>query len=86
MTFHFLPSLLVANLGTWRAARRPGAEASALLRHGVPTGDVVERALLGAVRELVLPGFARLGFETSALQARLARDGFRRVAWASCSS
>jgi hypothetical protein len=80
----WLPALLVLNLSMWRAAKRPGPERGLLARHGVPPADVVERALLGAVRELVLPGLARLGFETDALRTRLERDGFHATAWVGC--
>jgi hypothetical protein len=80
----WLSALLVANLSMWRAAKRPGPDQQLLARHGVPPADVVERALLGAVRELVLPGLARLGFETAALRSRLDRDGFHATAWVSC--
>jgi len=59
----WLPSLLASNLAMWRAIRRPGPEALGLARHGVLSSAAVERALTGAVRELIVPGLARFGLE-----------------------
>jgi hypothetical protein len=64
----WLPSLLAANLAMWRAIPRPGAEAHGLVRHGLVPADTVERALFGAVRDVILPGFARFGLRLPALQ------------------
>ena len=64
----WLPSLLATNLAMWRAIPRPGAEASALAPHGLVPADAVERALFGAVRDVILPGFARFGLRLPALQ------------------
>jgi hypothetical protein len=64
----WLPSLLASNLAMWRAIPRPGPEARSLARHGMVPGEAVERALFGAVRELIVPGFGRFGFELPKLQ------------------
>lgn len=57
----FIPSLLASNLAMWRAIPRPSLDGDELSRHGMLSGDGVERALTTAVRELILPGLARLG-------------------------
>jgi hypothetical protein len=64
----WLPSLLAANLAMWRAIPRPGAEAQALAQHGLVPADSVESALFGAVRHVILPGFARFGLRLPALR------------------
>jgi hypothetical protein len=65
----WLDSLVHANLKMWRTAPRPYTNDPALHRHGAPPAEAVERALLGAVRELVIPGLAHFGLPTRALQS-----------------
>jgi len=59
----FLPALLASNLAMWRAIPRPSPGDGELSRHGVLSGDEVEDALGVAVRELIVPGLARFGFQ-----------------------
>jgi hypothetical protein len=72
----WLDSLVYANLKMWRDARRAAVTDPALHRHGAPPAQAIERALLGAVRELIIPGLARFGLPTRALEIWLA-DGAR---------
>jgi hypothetical protein len=80
----WLPSLLFSNLAEWRAAERPGSARPVLDQHGIPSRSAVEQALLGAARELILPGLERLGFETRALAAWIERNGVRAPSSAHC--
>jgi len=75
----WLGGLLAANLGMWRRSPRPYPTDPKLTRHGAPREDDVERALVGALRDLVLPGFERVGLETGALRAWLARGAPTRT-------
>jgi hypothetical protein len=68
----WVDSLVRANLAMWRAAQRPYAEDVVLHRHGAPPAHAVERALVGAVRDLVIPGLAHFGLPTSSLEAWVA--------------
>jgi hypothetical protein len=50
-----------ANLATWR--RRPAVPPSAALAmRGCPAWEVVDRAVLVAIRDLIFPGFERAGY------------------------
>lgn len=68
----WLDSLVRANLEMWRAAPRPYTDDPVLHRHGAPPAQAVEQALLGAIRELIIPGIAHFGLSTRALEAWLA--------------
>lgn len=72
----WLMPLARANLKTWRETLRPSGSsqrsAEALAAHGVPPADVIEAALVGALRDLIVPGFARVGVATGATEAWLA--------------
>lgn len=59
-----LPRMCVANLRMWRAPRGV-PEGPELAAHGAPPPESVERGLLVAFRELVVPGFASIGVETA---------------------
>lgn len=71
----WLPSLVQANLAMWRTAPRPYPTDPELHRHGAPSATVVEDALTGALHQLILPGFARLGVPTDDLRASLVSAG-----------
>ncbi len=67
----WLPRLARANLRIWRASPRPAALTDAVVAHGHPPPDVLEAALLAATRELIVPGCASLGLDTSEVTAWL---------------
>jgi hypothetical protein len=60
-----------ANLKMWRDTPRPYSSDAVIHQHGAPPADAVERALLGAVSELMIPGFERFGLPTEALRGWL---------------
>jgi hypothetical protein len=68
----WLLSMVRANLQMWRSAPRPYPSAPALHRHGAPPAGAVEDALLGAVRDLIIPGLEHFGVPTQDLEAWLA--------------
>jgi hypothetical protein len=58
----WLPELIAANLVAWR--RRPRYPITpALVAHGCPAWDAVDAAVVAAIDELLLPGFARAGVQ-----------------------
>ncbi len=60
----WLLPIVRANLRVWRETR-PSQRASDLLAaHGAPPADVIDAALVGSVRELIVPGLVRLGLPT----------------------
>jgi hypothetical protein len=69
----WLDSLVHANLAMWRKAPRPYTSDAALHRHGAPPAEIVESALLGAIRELIIPGLAHFGLPTRSLASWLGR-------------
>jgi len=68
----WLDSLVHANLKMWRDTPRAAATDPALHRHGAPPAQAIELALVGAVRDLIIPGLARFGLSTRALEVWLA--------------
>ena len=56
----WLPHLIDQNLAAWRDRPRR-AITDALVEHGCPYWDDVDRAVVAAISELLLPGFASLG-------------------------
>lgn len=68
----WLPSLVRANLKMWRDTARPYSADPVVHRHGAPPADAVEKALLGAISDLVIPGLERFGLPTGPLHAWLA--------------
>lgn len=53
------------NLRIWRTRTSPSeASPDVLAAHGAPPIDVIDEALVGAVRDLVIPGFDALGIDT----------------------
>jgi hypothetical protein len=68
----WLDSLVYANLKMWRDTPRAAATGPALHRHGAPPPQVIEQALLGAVRDLIIPGLARFRLPTRSLELWLA--------------
>jgi hypothetical protein len=69
----WLFDMLSANLKMWRDAERRYAVDAALFGHGSPPRVVVERALLGALRKLIIPGLSRFGMQTEGLHEWLAQ-------------
>lgn len=68
----WIDSLVRANLEMWRESEREYPSDPALHRHGSPPAEVVESALLGAVRDLIIPGLAHFGIPTHSLRTWLA--------------
>jgi hypothetical protein len=62
----WLPSMIAANLRAWRE-RAAAPERAALIENGTPSFAAGDRAIVGALRDLLRPGFARLGFDVGAL-------------------
>lgn len=60
-----LLSLTRANVKMWRDTPRLYPSSPALVEQGALSRELIEGALLAAVRELVAPGFAALGFDVS---------------------
>jgi hypothetical protein len=60
----WLVPLVRANLKMWRETPRPYPTDPALHRQGAPSEQAVASALLGAIRDLVIPGFSRFGIAT----------------------
>jgi len=65
----WLAPMAVANLRMWRDAARIYPDD--LAAHGAPPAEVVEDALLIAFRDLVIPGFATVGLDVTALTSWL---------------
>lgn len=60
-----LLALTRANLKMWRDTPRRYPSSPALEEQGALSKELIESAVLAAIRELVAPGFAALGFDTS---------------------
>jgi hypothetical protein len=64
------------NLAIWRDAPRAPAgaavDAGEMTAHGAPPADVIDDALVTAVRDLILPGFRQAGVDARAVEAWLA--------------
>jgi len=56
----WLPELVAMNLAAWRARPRY-AVTPAIVAQGCPSWDAVDAAVVGAIDDLVLPGFALVG-------------------------
>lgn len=64
----WLDSLVYENLRMWRTAPRLVPTDCELYAHGAPPADAIEQALLGAIRDLIIPGLAYFGLPTRALE------------------
>ncbi len=63
----WLPELCALNLRAWRdRPQRPISDA--LPAHGCPRWDEVDATVLAAIKDLVVPGFARLGIDVAPAQ------------------
>jgi hypothetical protein len=60
----WLPALVRANLKMWRISARPYPADPVLHAHGAPPAETVERALLDAIRLLIIPGLAHFDLPT----------------------
>lgn len=67
----WLPALLDGNLRAWRNRPRR-AIGPALVAHGCPRWDDVDRAVTDAIDDLLIPGFERAAVDTRAARAWLA--------------
>jgi hypothetical protein len=65
----WLPALLRANIREWRTADRGYPSDPTLVAQGALSQELLEGALLGALRELILPGLRHLGIATGELDA-----------------
>ena len=70
MTPWLLP-MVRANVRIWRETRRSHLKDDVLAGHAAPPPAVLDGALLGAVRDLIVPGLARLEMPTDAIIAWL---------------
>jgi hypothetical protein len=68
----WLPALVQANLKMWRDSPRCYSDERLLNAHGAPPGNIVEQALLNAIRQLIIPGLEHFGLPTAALHHWLA--------------
>lgn len=64
----WLPALVAANLHAWRQRPRH-AITSALVAQGCPAWDDVDTAVVAAIDELLVPGFALAGVDTGPIRA-----------------
>ena len=69
-----LLSLVRANRKVWRETPRSEPTADALLGHGALSAELIDQAVLVAIRDLVIPGFDQAGFEVAPI-ARWLRAG-----------
>lgn len=65
----WLVPMVAANVRMWRAADRHAPSDASLIAHGAISPDLVDEALAIALRDLVLPGFAHVGVDTTPLVA-----------------
>jgi hypothetical protein len=64
------------NLRVWRReTSEQSYEDPVFARHGAPLRSAVEKALVGALREIIVPGLTRAGLKTGELIAWLHNDG-----------
>ncbi len=68
----WLLGMAKGNLKMWRTSPRPYPSSARLHAQGAPSAHTVEDALLSAMRDLIIPGLARLALPTEALRAWLA--------------
>jgi hypothetical protein len=68
----WLLPLARANIRLWRETPRPYDESPVYTAHGAPTAGAAEGSLVTALRDLMIPGFARLGLPTARLEAWVA--------------
>jgi hypothetical protein len=67
----WLPQMLRANLKMWRDSPRDYPSNAELAAQGAPTETIVEQAIKGAVRDLIVPGFESVGFSMNEVHAWL---------------
>jgi hypothetical protein len=60
----WLLPIVRANVRVWRETRRGHADDEVLAGHGAPPSDALDSSLLVAVKDLIVPGLARLGLPT----------------------
>lgn len=68
----WLPALGRSNLRMWRESPRDYPATADFVTQGAPSGELIESALLRALRDLILPGFEALALPTAPLAAWLA--------------
>ncbi len=67
----WLPGLVRASVVMWRTTPRPDVDDPGLASHGMMSPSVIEAAVLEAAKEILAPGFAHLGLDTTGLVAWL---------------
>lgn len=64
----WLPAIVRGNLKMWRETPRLYATSVAVVEQGALPAERTEATLLGAIRDLIIPGFDRLGLSTVELR------------------
>ena len=68
----WVPALARSNLRMWRESPRDYPATPDFIAKGAPSGELIEGALLRALRDLILPGLQALALSTGSLSAWLA--------------
>lgn len=68
----WLPALGRANLRMWRESPRDYPATADFIHQGAPSGELIEAALMTALRDLIVPGFEALSLPVEPLAAWLA--------------
>lgn len=63
----WLPALAKANLRMWRESPRDYPATLDFVAQGAPSGELIESALMAALRDLIVPGFETLGLPVQKL-------------------
>jgi hypothetical protein len=71
-TAPWLLPIVRANVRIWRETRRPHEDTTLLAGHGAPSHEALDAAIVGAVKDLIVPGLARLGLPTGPITDWLA--------------
>jgi hypothetical protein len=69
----WLPALARGNLKMWRQTPRSYATSPEMIAHGALSAETMEQTLLGAFRDLIIPGFERLQMSTGDIAAWVQR-------------
>ncbi len=64
----WLFALVHGNMRTWRDTERAYPSDDSLVAHGAISRSLLERALQLALRDLIIPGFKQLGFDTAEIE------------------
>jgi hypothetical protein len=69
----WIQPMMAANLRQWRD-RASLTPSETLTAHGCPPWALVDAAVLGAMRDLIVPGFARFGYDMRPVAEWLTRQ------------